>query len=501
MVFLGLLEAHRNDWELTFWFLDLVLDSARVRVDLDRWSNRLLGSILLAVGATRSPALIEKLEYWACSDLSLEDAFEVSPIVREAHLLVPTRLQGVWRRKEGGVLIRGRALDPRTGKLREVKRLLDDADESDAFMFLKRELDKIRAGAEDKATTRMRFADYAVSLVERKILTGDIKSAKTKEMWGYTLEHHLIPVFKSFYVDALRRADVEQWKASVGRMIRAGEYSPNTANGWLAVLRVIITAAVAEFELERNPMLGVTPFDASTHHTYTEEEPNALTVDELPTFLDAFYSKYPQYFAFAFTGFVTGLRPSSIRPLRRAGPTPDVRWDDGVILVRRSQTRGDEVMDTTKTAKHQRITVPDDLMRVLRWHVDRLPDGRRRTSELLFPSVLGSFLGPTTLLDPFADTATSIGLKKHIPPRAMRRTFQDLARAAQVNDLVTRAVSGHATEAMQYHYSSVSQSEVKEGLAKVISLVGFRRDLRTSNEAPSGASTPETTKAGSGSTP
>jgi len=81
--FLGLLEAHRNDWELTFWFVDLALDSARVRADLDQWSARLLDTVLLAVAATRSPALIQKLEYWACAELSLEDAFEVSPIVRE----------------------------------------------------------------------------------------------------------------------------------------------------------------------------------------------------------------------------------------------------------------------------------------------------------------------------------------------------------------------------------------------------------------------------------
>jgi hypothetical protein len=82
--FLGLLETHRNDWELTFWFLDLVLDSARMRVDLDEWSARLLTAIVGAVEVTRSPALIEKLEYWAAFDLSLEDAFEVSPVAREA---------------------------------------------------------------------------------------------------------------------------------------------------------------------------------------------------------------------------------------------------------------------------------------------------------------------------------------------------------------------------------------------------------------------------------
>ena len=33
---------------------------------------------------------------------------------------------GVWRRKAGGFHVRGRATDPRTGKLREVNRALPD---------------------------------------------------------------------------------------------------------------------------------------------------------------------------------------------------------------------------------------------------------------------------------------------------------------------------------------------------------------------------------------
>jgi hypothetical protein len=41
----------------------------------------------------------------------------------------------------------------------------------------------------------------------------------------------------------------------------------------------------------------------------------------------------------------------------------------------------------------------------------------------------------------------------------MRRTFQDLGRAASVHDFVVRAISGHATTSMQEHYSSVSGDE------------------------------------------
>jgi hypothetical protein len=84
MDFLGLLEAHRNDWELTFWLLDLVLESARERADLDAFATPLLETVVLAVAATRAPSLMSRLEYWACPDAPLDEAFQVSPIVRRA---------------------------------------------------------------------------------------------------------------------------------------------------------------------------------------------------------------------------------------------------------------------------------------------------------------------------------------------------------------------------------------------------------------------------------
>jgi hypothetical protein len=50
-----------------------------------------------------------------------------------------------------------------------------------------------------------------------------------------------------------------------------------------------------------------------------------------------------------FLGLTTGLRPSHMRPLpafRR-----DVRWQDRELLVWRSHTMGDEIMETTKTKR------------------------------------------------------------------------------------------------------------------------------------------------------
>jgi hypothetical protein len=54
--------------------------------------------------------------------------------------------------------------------------------------------------------------------------------------------------------------------------------------------------------------------------------------------------------------------------------------------------------------------------------------------------------------------------------RALRRTFNDLARTAQVSDLVTRSINGRLTERMQQHYSTVNAAEQGDAVAKVIRL-------------------------------
>jgi integrase len=172
-----------------------------------------------------------------------------------------------------------------------------------------------------------------------------------------------------------------------------------------------------------------------------------------------------------YLGLITGLRPSSLRPVRRSGPETDVLWDKNRILVRRSHSLGDEVMLTTKQKRRYAIDLPEEAMDVLRWHVEtQLKTDEQKDSDLLFPAVNGKFRSPSVLNKPLADVATELKLGKTITQRALRRTFNDLARAAQVNDLVTRSISGHLTERMQHHYSSVNAAEQREAVSKVIRL-------------------------------
>jgi hypothetical protein len=415
-------------------------------------------------------------------------------------------LPGVWKRRDGGFRIRGRAVDPRTGKLREVKRVLADCRRArDAYNELEAELASVREGRLATTSAMPKFAAWAVTVLERKIASGAIASASGRKNWDWALRVHLLPVFGEVFVDKLTREEIENWKERVllaeqtkakdarrDRMLAGGKYRPQTANTVLAILRQITGAAADAFGIA-DPCRRLGNVSKRLHRTYTYEEPNALKPGDVPRFLDEMRVRYPEHYAFVFLGLTTGLRPSSLRPLRGRGPSSDVKWDEGKLLIRRSHTHRTEVMDSTKTGRDQVLALDERQLEVLRWHLQRLEaDNERRAkrdpenaatmaaSELLFPAMPtkwnggGGFRSCSCLDKPFADIAKVLELGYKVTPRAMRRTYQDLARAAKVADVVTRAISGHATPEMQRLYSTVSGDEQRAALAKVIDIATGR---------------------------
>src|ERR1700722_3549252 len=261
-------------------------------------------------------------------------------------------------------------------------------------------------------------------------------------------------------------------RAGIDKLIAQGTYSPTTANGWLNILRHVLKRAKRELQLPFNASEGVPAFDTSEHETYTEEEPNSLTSEEATAFLARMKDEFPAQYAMTFLGFATGLRPSTLRPLRRTGATPDVLWDEGVLLVRRSHMIGDQFMNTTKTQLRQPIPVPPEVMEVMRWHIaTQLATPEQKASELLFPAEDGGFRSVSFLKKAFATVGQLVGLKKTFTPRGMRRTFNDLMRLAKVEAIVTKSISGHQTDRMREHYSTVTPDEQRESIGNVIRLV------------------------------
>ena len=64
----------------------------------------------------------------------------------------------------------------------------------------------------------------------------------------------------------------------------------------------------------------------------------------------------------------------------------------------------------------------------------------------------------------------------------MRRTWKDVARSAGVEAVVRKAVTGHATDAMEVHYSTAQSGEKRDALEKVVSI----NTARAKRDAASG---------------
>lgn len=132
-------------------------------------------------------------------------------------------------------------------------------------------------------------------------------------------------------------------------------------------------------------------------------------------------------------------------------------------------------MNTTKQRVKYRIHLPAEAISLLRWHVEtQLSTPEQQESDLLFPAVRGGYRTASVLNKPFADVVDHIQLGRKFTQRGMRRTFNDLTRAAKVEAIVTRSISGHLTERMQERYSTVAPIEQRESIAKVIDFMSAK---------------------------
>jgi hypothetical protein len=83
--------------------------------------------------------------------------------------------------------------------------------------------------------------------------------------------------------------------------------------------------------------------------------------------------------------------------------------------------------------------------------------------------------------------------------RLLRPAFNDLARAAKVEAIVTRSISGHLTERMLHHHSTVRPEEQRASIASVIRLFGDAGSLAPSNCAEHGTTSAASAAAAAGS--
>ncbi len=387
-----------------------------------------------------------------------------------AHPLKP----GIWRRKEGGFVIRARVRDPRTGKDREIRRILPDGTLDQAVAQLIEQKSRIANADAPPCVPKVRLSDYAPALLAKKIQTGQIRSAEGRKKWRLTLQNHIVPKLGNLYMSEVRRTDLVDYHETLATQISQGRRAPHTCDNIMKVLKVIIRSFAREYGLP-DIVAGLHGFDHSLRRTYTRQQPNSLRPHETEGFLSAVAELYPDYLTIICLGFGLGLRPSSLRALYKE----DILFDDGGwLLNRRSHTLGQEIMERTKTGKDTEIPLSAELLEMLRHHIDTLPPGPMRDSPLLFPKVDGGVLSKETLWGIFGRIQRRLNLTKKITPRGMRRTSKDLLRLSGTSQVVTMAINGHETDKMHHHYSTVNEVEIRTALSRATELAGLRKAVQ-----------------------
>ncbi len=367
-----------------------------------------------------------------------------------------TRYPGVYRIDDSTHRIRAKVTDPRSGRTRWIERLLQGVSTHEAAKeraALVRD-EQALAGP----TQQQRVGDYAERWLRSKATRVDWRTA---EVYGAALEKAL-PALGDYRLDGLRASDIQAW---VDEGLRQG-YAVPTVHGWFRVLRTMLKDAVADCDLPRDPTLRV------QFPTAVGRPGNALTPKQLAKFLVAVKKGFPHHYALAATLAYTGLRFCHASALR----WEDIDWSSAVVHVRRKQVMGRVGAVSAKKRAPAAIPLHEGLAATLRAHLEQMTrDQAPGLAEgWCFPSRAGTLRQPSGLRKAWEACLAEAGVRGRFTPHGLRRTFNDLARLAGVDSVVTRAMTGHVTESMREHYSTVGMDERRTAVNSLVNLVGTR---------------------------
>jgi integrase len=209
--------------------------------------------------------------------------------------------------------------------------------------------------------------------------------------------------------------------------------------------------------------------EADEDEDEAEDSANTLNAEELPRFLAALRKKRPGQYALVATLATTGLRFCHASALRWT----DIDEARGIIRIRRKNARARVGKVTRKKNAPRRYPLHPELAEILRGHRAYLLKRQHRglAHGWCFPSKTGGLQRPSSLSKCFTTALTLAGIKKHITPHSLRRSFVDLNRLAGVTGLVTKSLTGHATDRMLEHYSTPQLAEQRHAVGTVVDLL------------------------------
>lgn len=241
------------------------------------------------------------------------------------------RYPGIKAMPDGRRRIRIRAVDPGTGRMKEV--------------------DRVAEVARGEAILLQQGWRRDIHSADRQSAEVPVKPS-TAETYATLLDCHVIPQLGDFFLDKLNDRDVREWHARL-----VDTMAKPSANNALRLLKMVLGNGCAEFDLPRSPAERVRSFPARKS---PDDDPNLLSPEELGKVLDAFRSTEPLDYPLALTLALTGLRYGEASALRWS----DIREDEGLIRVVRGQWKGH--VSTTKTGVVRSVPLVSELAATLR---------------------------------------------------------------------------------------------------------------------------------------
>ncbi len=408
-----------------------------------------------------------------------------------------TKYRGIVQVARNHHEIRVRAICPRTGRPKEVRRE-ETCSLTEARALQQKWREELEQSLVLVAAPRIRLRDFVESWLRGRIDAGRLKPSSADKIAVVFDLHIATAVIADLYVDAIMPDDIDQWLEALRRKryapgkgaaakrkgAKVRGYSSTTIRGYYGVLRTIITAATTKGRLP-NPCDGVETPSA------TSRDDNYLTGDELPKVLAFVERSSPAWYPAVLLDVLTGLRWGELSALR---------WDDiddaqGVIRVSRGNYKG-EPIGSTKTGKAKLVPLLPAVADALRAHRLRMMAAQHPGLHAgwIFPTEAGTLHkgSPLRRVLDAACAAASVG--RRVTPHGLRHTANDLLRRVASAE-VTRAIVGHATAQMTHHYSHVDEAEKRAAAARVLDVVrgGKRVEKRVASHlAPSEPLAPET---------
>lgn len=325
--------------------------------------------------------------------------------------------------------------------------------------------DTSKRAPKNRYDARITVAEYAWRWLARKVPS---LKPSTRHCYVEALRQ-VCDAFGHIRMADLTPGDVSDWFASLPARL-----SPSTCNRYLRVLRVMTRDAKAELRLVHwaCDRVMTRPTDR-----YTDDEPNALSANELGQMLVAMREHEPAWYPLFATMAMTGMRFGEASALQ----WKDIDFEVGKISVRRNQVRG--MIGTPKTRGSNRtIPVVRELAAILQEHACRL---RTCSPEMvwMFPSASGKPHPSGVLRKPIQRVAAIIGLRKRITPHGLRRTLNTLALQVAPAETI-RLIMGHVTTDMTTRYNAPTLDVRRDVLARVTATI----------ETPSRVAAPERTE-------